>query len=469
MSTTAITLLKILLHGDMHIDEIGKYINLDTNTIERNMQTLNEYLKANDMNVVKKINNIYSLENKNDGFADFFSKLDVLTSDERIDIYCIRFLLKGYINLEKERQQMGVSRTTAIKDFKRVRELLETNKIFIESRNSKGIFLKESNNTRITEILCDKLMRLFAERDFLSKKRRELLEEINILDEKSFVKIYKEITDVFKIKKSIFTFYAIYSMALIEKHKGVLCYDSPNIDTKEKTEEIMERLNNLKNSVNMSENLKNAIGSVLLKGKYYISSDYPIEKHFSRFSNRLQEVFGMNNDETKRLENYILSYFAIGYLDKKYGVLWVRKNPYSVKCRKLGEIIENILNELNLEMMYSDILRLAGAISRFFMEEEYIEGFKILSVSRNLDEEYNERVVACMKELYPDIEFYYQSFLEFRFNTEDEIKEFDLIISDTESYSIKNLRKVNALSVREIQRCFIEFVLDKRFKKAGLL
>ncbi|MGL5701666.1 MAG: hypothetical protein ACRCW5_00635, partial [Cetobacterium sp.] len=327
MSTAAITLLKILLHGDMHVDEIGKYINLDTNAIERNMQTLNEYLKANNMNVVKKVNNIYSLENKNDGFADFFSKLDVLTSDERIDIYCIRFLLKGYINLEKERQQMGVSRTTAIKDFKRVRELLEKNSIFIESRNSKGIFLKEPNNTKITEILCEKLMKLFAERDFLSKKRRELLEEINILDEKSFVKIYKEITDVFKIRKSIFTFYAIYSMALIEKHKGVLCYDSPNIDTKEKTEEIMERLNNLNNSVDISENLKNAIGSVLLKGKYYMSSDYPIEKHFSRFSNRLQEVFGMNNDETKRLENYILSYFAIGYLDKKYGVLWVRKNP----------------------------------------------------------------------------------------------------------------------------------------------
>ncbi|MGL4789584.1 MAG: hypothetical protein ACRCWZ_07540, partial [Cetobacterium sp.] len=141
MSTAAITLLKILLHGDMHVDEIGKYINLDTNAIERNMQTLNEYLKANNMNVVKKVNNIYSLENKNDGFADFFSKLDVLTSDERIDIYCIRFLLRGYINLEKERQQMGVSRTTAIKDFKRVRELLEKNSIFIESRNSKGIFL----------------------------------------------------------------------------------------------------------------------------------------------------------------------------------------------------------------------------------------------------------------------------------------------------------------------------------------
>ena len=469
MSTAAITLLKILLHGDMHVDEIGKYINLDTNAIERNMQTLNEYLKANNMNVVKKVNNIYSLENKNDGFADFFSKLDVLTSDERIDIYCIRFLLKGYINLEKERQQMGVSRTTAIKDFKRVRELLEKNSIFIESRNSKGIFLKEPNNTKITEILCEKLMKLFAERDFLSKKRRELLEEINILDEKKFVKIYKEIIEAFKMRKSIFTFYAIYSMALIEKHKNILYYESQNIDVKEKSEDIDKRLGELKNLKDISENLKKVIGSIVLKGKYYISSDYPIKKHFNRFSSKIQEVFELNSGETERLENYILSYFAIGYLDKKYGVLWVRKNPYSLKCRRLGEIVENILNELNLEMMYSDVLRLAGAISRFFMEEEYVKGFKILSVSRNLDEEYNERVIRSVKELFTNIEFSYQSFLEFRFNTEEEISEYNLIISDTESYSIKNLRKVNALSGREIQRCLIEFPLDKRFKKSGIL
>ncbi|UPO97566.1 hypothetical protein MKD34_01600 [Cetobacterium somerae] len=116
-------------------------------------------------------------------------------------------------------------------------------------------------------------------------------------------------------------------------------------------------------------------------------------------------------------------------------------------------------------MIYSDILRLAGCITNFFMLEEYGEGFKVLSVSRNIDNEYSQRVINSMKVFYPKISFTIQSFLEFRFKDRKEIESYDLIISDTESYSIKNLRKVNTLSLREIQRCFIEYVLDKRFLK----
>ncbi|MGL5052403.1 MAG: hypothetical protein ACRC5W_09080, partial [Cetobacterium sp.] len=63
MSTTVITLLKILLHGDAHIDEIVKYTNLDVNSIERKILILNDYLEANGISKVKKINNIYILEN----------------------------------------------------------------------------------------------------------------------------------------------------------------------------------------------------------------------------------------------------------------------------------------------------------------------------------------------------------------------------------------------------------------------
>ena len=116
-------------------------------------------------------------------------------------------------------------------------------------------------------------------------------------------------------------------------------------------------------------------------------------------------------------------------------------------------------------MIYSDILRLAGCITNFFMIEEYTDGFKVLSVSRNIDNEYSQRVINSMKVFYPKISFTTQSFLEFRFKDRKEIESYDLIISDTESYSIKNLRKVNTLSLREIQRCFIEYVLDKRFLK----
>lgn len=54
MSNNAITLLKVLLHGDIYIDEIEKYTNLDNATVDRNIQVLNEYLKDKGINPIKK-------------------------------------------------------------------------------------------------------------------------------------------------------------------------------------------------------------------------------------------------------------------------------------------------------------------------------------------------------------------------------------------------------------------------------
>ena len=42
MSNKAIALLKVLLHGDIHLDEITKYVDLDINSIERNINVTND-------------------------------------------------------------------------------------------------------------------------------------------------------------------------------------------------------------------------------------------------------------------------------------------------------------------------------------------------------------------------------------------------------------------------------------------
>lgn len=204
MSNKAIALLKVLLHGDIHLEEITKYVDLDINSIERNISILNEYLREKGIKPIKKINNIYSLENRDEKFSEFFSKLDILSSRERQDIYCIRLLLDRYINLEKERQTMGVSRTTAVKDLKKVREFLEKKEIKVESKNSKGIFLKDINEGNLYNILYEKIMKLFIDREFLSKQRKELLEEIDILEEEKYLKIYSQISEEFKLRKSFF-------------------------------------------------------------------------------------------------------------------------------------------------------------------------------------------------------------------------------------------------------------------------
>ncbi|MEG0237056.1 MAG: hypothetical protein ACRDBY_09425 [Cetobacterium sp.] len=465
MSNKAIALLKVLLHGDIHLDEITKYVDLDINSIERNINVLNEYLHEKGIKPIKKVNNMYSLENRDEKFSEFFSKLDILSSRERQDIYCIRLLLDGYINLEKERQAMGVSRTTAIKDLKKVREFLEKNEINVESRNSKGIFLKEINEGNLYNILCEKIMKLFIDREFLSKQRKELLEEIDILEEERYLEIYSQITEKFKLKKSSFSYYAIYTMAIIEKIKGSIDYDLNGIEKHEEFNETLLEMENIKTTIILSSEFKKFLASVALKIRYSCDLNIDLKESYERFINKIQELFELNEKERKELYEQLVNCYAMGYFDKKYGVLWVRKSPNSERCKRLGQIVEETLKDLGIEMIYSDILRLAGCITNFFMLEEYGEGFKVLSVSRNIDNEYSQRVINSMKVFYPKISFTIQSFLEFRFKDRKEIESYDLIISDTESYSIKNLRKVNTLSLREIQRCFIEYVLDKRFLK----
>ncbi|WP_432204610.1 hypothetical protein ACQ9ZF_07110 [Cetobacterium somerae] len=464
MSNKAITLLKVLLHGDINIDEIFKYVNLDINSIERNVGVLNEYLEEKGIDPIKKINNIYSLQNRDERFSEFFSKLDILSSRERQDIYCIRLLLNGHINLEKERQLMGVSRTTAIKDLKKVKEELEEKNIKVESKNSKGIFLEEENSKNLSGILCEKIMKLFIDRDFLSKQRKELLEEINILEEEKYLKIYNQVIEKFQLKKSMFSFYAIYSMAIVEKAKGNICIDIDDVKSHEDFNKILLKLNEMEFKVKLSDRFKEFLTSVTLKIKYYPQFDVLLKDNYEKFINRIQEIFKLSEKEKKELYRQLISCYTLGYLDKKYGVLWVRKSPNSSRCKKLGGIVEKVLKDLEIEMIYSDVLRLAGCITNFFMTEEYVEGFKVLSVSRDINNEYSQRVISCMKVFYPKISFETESLLEFRFKNKKEIEEYNLIISDTESYSIKNLRRVNTLSLREIQRCFIEYVLDKRFK-----
>lgn len=321
MSNKAIALLKVLLHGDIQIDEITKYVDLDINSIERNVNVLNEYLKERGLDPIRKINNAYSLQNKDEKFSEFFSKLDILSSRERQDIYCIRLLLDGFINLEKERQVMGVSRTTAIKDLKKVREFLEERGIEVESRNSKGIFLKEVNVGNLYNILCEKMMKLLIDREFLSRQRKELLEEITILKEEIYLEIYSSVTEKFNLKKSIFSFYAIYAMGIIEKMKGPIKYEINRIEEHEEYEKIYSDLNSIEFPIELTPEFKKFLTSVVLKVKYNCDLDIPIKESYEKFINRIKKIFKLTEKEGKELESQLSTCYAIGYLDKKYGVL----------------------------------------------------------------------------------------------------------------------------------------------------
>lgn len=465
MSHTLITLLKIVLHGDIHLNEIAKYIDLDVNSIDRNIQILNGYLKEKGIGEIERSNNIYSVKKLNGDVSDFFSKLDILSSKERQDIYCIRLLLNGYINLEKERQQMGVSRTTAIKDFKKVREYLQEQEIFLESKNSKGIFLKEEDNLKIRYILCERMMKLFVDRDFLSRQRKELLLEINVLDEILYLNTYTKLIEKLGIRKSIFSFYAIYSMAIIDSFKkNRIEYNIESLDQEEDFKNILETVK-LEIGENPGKEIQEFLAIVFLQVKYLMKFDREISDSYEKFHEKVSIRLHIEGKNKEILREYLKSCYTISFLNNRYGVLWVRKRPLSEKCLQMIETIEKILKELGINMIYSDIMRLAGCVTNFFLTEEFKSGFKVLGVSKNANDEYSNRVIRCIKEFYPEIEFQMESFLYFRFKNRKELESYDMIISDTETFSGGNLRRVNTFSIREVQKCFINYALGKRLIK----
>lgn len=466
MTNSIIMLLKVLIHGEIRAEEITKYIKLDSNAIERNVQTLNQYLKERGIKPVERHKNTYYFNRSNLQTSELFSKLDILSSEERQSILCIKFLLNGEINLEKERKKIGVARTTILKDFKVVKEFLKEKNIETESKNSKGIFLKEKDNEEIRRILCERIMKLFIERDSLSKQRRELLDEIDILNEKEYLEYYRKINDKLKLETSSFSFYAIYSMALIEAFKkNKIEYKNLKNESDEKEQKKIKELIEKILPKDMNEYFKEFMALIFYNTQIHFLDGKTTNEKYNEFCHRLFDIFKIQDKNKKVLSRYIKKYFIIGYLNKRFDYLWVRTMPSSKLYIKMIEVIEKILKDLNIDMLYADILRLTSHFVTFLMRKNLNEKLKIVGVYRGINKKDKEEIRKYIKSMYENLDYKWEPLLYFRFKTEDEIKSYDLIISDTENYSRENLKKVCNFSIFNVEDALQDYVLEKYLKR----
>nr|WP_307775096.1 hypothetical protein [uncultured Cetobacterium sp.] len=464
MSNTIITLLKIILQGDIRVDEISKYIQLDQNSIDRNIHILNEYLKERGLNQIKRQHNIYSLEYSKGEIKEFFAQLDILSSKERQDILCIRFLLNGFINLEKERQKIGVSRTTAIKDWKIVKEYLESKDIFVESRNAKGIFLLENDSDNLRGVLCELIMKLFLDEEFLSRQRRELLEEIDVIDGSKYIGLYKKIMNRLGCQASVFSFYSIYAMLIIEQIKGdnvsyeSLAYEMP----KNKLIEIRKIIDEYVTNDEITDNMRTFFTTVMYNVSNFTTLDESSTVSFEKFYRILSDRFSLNEDVDYKLKENMRIYFIRGIVKRRYGVLSVKKEPKTLPLICIVEELKKILRELEIEMLYSDIVGLAECIVEFFIEERLIENLNILILVKDYSIEYVKKILKCFRLCHPNIIVNIESFLYMKFMGSDQLEGYDIIISDTEILTTRTFKRVDHFSISELEDAICDYVLNER-------
>lgn len=468
MSNTLITILRILLHGEIKVEELGKYISLDYNSIDRNIKLLNEYLLEKNISPIKRYNNRYFFNKSNINVSEIFPKLDILSSEERREIISIKLLLNGSINLEKERELLDISRTTILKDFKIIKSFLLTYGITTYSKNSKGIFLDSPDSEALRYLLCNKIIKLFVDRDSLTKKRKELLDSINILNETEYIKLYKYMTEKLDIPISIFAFYGIYSMALIEKFKG-----SSIEYTKSKSEISIENFDKIHNLIEnyapqFSNNFKEFLVTVFYKAKIYYIYDNKLKTEYEIFFNSLCNKFSLTKGQEGRLKTYLQRFFFVAGLNYRFGALWIRETPKGKNLLRLLSFIEKILEENSISLIYSDIVRLAVHLTSFLATEYLQNKINIAIIYQGINEKNIEDVSQYISNKYPNIELTIEPLLYFKIKTLIEQNKFELIISDTNIHKHTNLVKICSISISEVENTLFEHCLKKFLEPINL-
>lgn len=114
MNTTAANILKILHQTEMSVEDMHLYLNVEKNAILKTISQINEFLESINLPKIEKKEDIFYLILTSNQWKTLFSNFNVLTAEERIDYLYIKFIAHGFLNLEREKEILDLSRSTIL-------------------------------------------------------------------------------------------------------------------------------------------------------------------------------------------------------------------------------------------------------------------------------------------------------------------------------------------------------------------
>ncbi|MGL4864461.1 MAG: hypothetical protein ACRC4T_15315 [Cetobacterium sp.] len=358
MNTTVTNILKLLIQSRMSIEDMLHYVNVEKNAIKKSINQLNEFLEDLNLNIVKKEGEEYILNLKRKELEYLYSKIKFLSSDEKIDYLYLKFLYKGFLNLEKEKEILEISRSTIIRCFKAVKELLDENGSKYDYICGKGFKLNIIGE-KDKGFFCKKLMKYCIENNYLSSPLKELLDEIrevkvedrinkinNILERLDIMWTYPFIAFLVSLESCIKVFKGFEKYKKnIELEKGfikildVISEIGYDFDIEYK-KQITQCLKNYVFKESLEIELKKITSLIIKKLKIYLNTDI-LEKNF-------EEVL------------FFKIYISLFKYENK--ILKIYRANFNTNNKKILKILNSILKEFNVDMYYYD------SVTRFVMK-----------------------------------------------------------------------------------------------------
>ncbi|MBC2851782.1 hypothetical protein H5J22_10285 [Cetobacterium sp. 8H] len=430
INTTNINVLTLLLQGDFSLDDFSLYLNLEKKSIYKNINSINSFLKDENLPSITLNNNLYSLKLTKEQWNSLFSRNDFITNDEIIDYLYIKFIHNGFINLEHEKTILNISRSSIIRYFNDIKDILKNNHseyIYIPGKGLKITYISEQDKN----LFCKKLIKYFIKSDFSLNHSifvTELLQNYNI---------QKLLDDLYRLFKSIsmpithFVISFLCSLIVCVKvfngfnFKGDYNYDD-YLEIKESIKIYLKEWNS---------DYQNQIFYFIIRLKNNHVNFEPIilDKAY-QIINELKQQLDLQTLE-KSLEDILLKKICFSIFKYENHIFKIKNLHINDEERKIFDILDKILNKLEFDLFFCDKVSIIYILKKVIIEHNQHKIKNVLLL-------FNEIIIlddGYLKENLNNISnkfnFHIEPSFFYKLNPKNYNNKYDLILSDEHNLS----------------------------------
>lgn len=456
MNTTNINILTLLSQDKFSLEELNLYLNLEKNSIKKDIQTINNFLKDERLPMIKYEKKLYSFQVTKEQWINIINKKNFLTRDEILDYLYIKFIFKGSINLENERKLLDISRSSINRYFKTIKNILLNNETIFHSVSGKGIYLKNLSK-KDQRIFCKKLMKNFIKSNITFNKNHLIYSIINKIELDELTSKLKKIFEFVNFSPNYFFlsfFIALYicnSISIVFKVENKYNYE----EYKNLNHFIKKNLKNL--NVLYQEQLLQFLVS-LINGN--IEFDSTILNKTNVLIKKIKEKFNIKNLPIS-LEKMLIKKICFSIFKYKNKILKTKRIELSQTEVKILDFFNDLLYELNLNLYYNDKLLIVTLLEEIILiNNKHLCENILLLFDENIIID-NENLKKDLKKCKFNIEI--ESNLFYILNPLKYKTKYDLIITD--DFTLDNsVLIVKSYTFLNIIKCIENYILNEYFK-----
>lgn len=458
MNSTNVGILNLLYHGRFSQNDLALYLDVDSKTLVKNISQLNSTLKDLGLNLIELKTGKYQLELENNQWRYILNSKEFMSSEDIIDYLYIKFIFKGFINLELEKNEFQISRSSINRYFLVVKNMLGENGSIYKYENAKGLRLISLSHEE-KNLFCKKLIKIFVKCDFIISP---LTIYYNLFKDSQVNELSEKLYKIFTFSEVASTKFIIaFSLALkicVDTFEGFEFADEYNnleqyIEIKKIVEEELKKY---------SSNYRQQIFSFLLnlKNKENCFEQGIIERG-KLLMKELKKQLNLENIE-KGFKELLSKKIYMSLFKYENKILKVYSSKLNNDDKKLLKILDETLIKTGLKIYFYDKAIILSVLKKIIIEKNRKEISNILLLFNEIILPHDLYLKENLQKQIPHINIDIMSLFHLKFNYSKCVNSYDLILSD-ETNQDSNVERISSFNyLRVLEK------IDKKAIERGL-